>query len=301
MARNRTPFYPEAMPFNRTPLIGSLGALALGAVALAPSAQAQSCAPEPIVHSSYPADGATGVPTNAPVYIYGPALDVENTNITLQDAAGEAVALEAMAVEGGLMIDAYLGLAGNTRHELTVSAGGDDWSASFVTGAGPAIIPGELMAPDVRISVIEQDRGSCGVASAICVIGSVPARLTVEVVVGDEVMSLGGGEPPPAFLASPGSIAADACIRARVREPGGFVSAARRICGSDLERYELAASAAAPRSCDAFQSTADSDDSGESSESGGCALVPSRAAPSAAGLLLGLGALLVARQRRRAR
>ena len=291
------------MPFNRTSLIGSfcsLCAIALGAVTLAPPAQAQSCEPEPSVHSSYPADGAMGVPTNAPVYLYGPALDVDDTDITLQDAAGEDVPLEVMAVEGGLMIDAFLGFARNTRHELTVSVGGDDWAASFVTGTGPAIIPGELMAPEVSISVIEQDRGSCGVASAICVIGSIPERLTVEIVTEDEVMSLGGGEPPPTFLANAGSIGADACIRARVREPGGFVSAARRICGNELDRFELAANAAVPRSCDAYQRATESDDE-ESSESGGCAVTSSRATPGAAGLLLSLAALLVARQRRRAR
>lgn len=288
------------MSFHRTSLI-SLGALALGAVLLAPSAQAQSCDPAPTVRSSYPADGAMGVPTNAPVFVYGPALDIDDAEVTLQDGAGQDVPFEVTAVEGGLLIDAYLGFARNTRHELGVSAGGDDWAASFVTGTGPAVLAGEIPAPDVSISVIEQDTGSCGVVSAICVIGAVPARLSLEVVVGDEVMSLGGGEPVPAFPASAGPIANDACIEARLREPGGFVSEPTRICGNALGRFELSANAAAPRSCAAYASAPAPADDAESSESGGCGMARSGATPSAAALLLGLSALLVARQRRRAR
>lgn len=286
------------MSFNRTSLISSLHAFALGAIAFSPSsAEAQSCDPEPIVHSSYPADGAMGVPTNAPVYVYGPALDVDAADITLQDGSGEDVPLEVTSVEGGLLVDAYLGFARNMRHELTVSAGGEDWAASFVTGTGPASVPGLLEAPDVAVSVIEQDTGSCGVVSAICVIGSVPARMTLEVVVGDEVMSLGGGEPAPAFPASAGSIAGNACVEVRVREPGGFVSESTRLCGNDLGRFDLAATAAAPRSCDAYAPQEEEEE--ESSESGGCTMVPSGAAPGGGGLLLSVSALLVARQRRR--
>jgi len=291
------------MSFGRTSLMIACGALWLGAVAFAPSAQAQSC-DEPSVHSSYPADGAMGVPTNAPVYVYGPTLD-DDAAITLQDADGEDVPIEVMSVEGGLLIDAYLGFAPSTGYELSVSPdGGDDWSASFTTGTGPAPLPAQLQAPDVAVSVLERDTGSCGVVSGICVIGSAPTRMTLEVVVGDEVMSLGGGEPPPAFLASAGRLAANACVEVRVREPGGFVSEATRLCGNALERFELAANVTAPRSCDAYQSApapdgADEDSEGESS--GGCTLVPWGAAPSAGGLLLGLSAVLVVRQRRRAR
>jgi hypothetical protein len=245
-----------------------------------------------------------GVPTNAPVYVYGPSLDADDADVTLQDAAGEDVPIDVTSVEGGLLIDAYLGFARNTRHELSVSSGGDAWSASFVTGTGPAVVAGQIAAPDVTISVIEQDQGSCGVVSAICVIGSVPARMTLELLVGDEVMSLGGGEPTPAFPASAGSIASNACIEARLREPGGFVSESTRICGNALGRFELAANAAAPRSCDAYAASEEDEDDEEqeeeSSESGGCAMVPTRVAPCASGLLLGLTALLVARQRRRA-
>jgi hypothetical protein len=277
--------------------IAPFGALLLGAVALAPSARAQSCDAETSVHSSYPADGATGVPTNAPVYVYGPALDADDTDVTLTDARGEAVMIDVTAAEGGLLIDAFLGYTPNTRYDLTVTpAGGAAWPLTFVTGAGPAIIPGQLEAPDVDVSVIEQDTGGC-VVSAICVIGSVPERMTLEVLVGDEVLSLGGGEPLPAFPAEPGNIASNACIEVRVREPGGFVSESTRLCGNALTRFELDGDAAAPRSCAAYGP--DSEDA--SSESGGCALIATSAAPGAGGLVLGLAALVAARRRRRAR
>jgi hypothetical protein len=276
----------------------ALGALCLGASALAPSAQAQSCGdPAPIVHSSYPADGATGVPTNAPLVLYGPELG-SDTEIALSDESGAAASIDVQAVDGGVLVDAFLGLEASTTYELTVSAagGGDEWSASFTTGTGPAT-PVQLRAPDVTVSVVEQDRGSCGVVSAICVIGSVSASRTLEVSVGDEVMSLGGGEPGPAFPASGGAVGASACIEVRVREPGGSVSQPTRLCGAELSRFELAANAAAPTSCRAYAPAAEDDEEESSSESGGCALSAPGAASGLGGLSLGLAALLTARRR----
>lgn len=272
-----------------------VGALILGAVTLAPSVQAQSCDDlVSVVHSSYPADGATGVPTNAPLFVYGPALEVDS-DLTLQDESGEDVSINVMPTEGGLFIDPFLGLAPNTSYELTVAEGGDEWSTAFSTGTGPAT-PVQLAAPDVTLSVIEQDRGSCGVVSAICVNGSVPERMTLEVLVGDEVLSLGGGEPGPAFPANAGSIGASACIDVRVREPGGLVSESTQLCGDELWRFDLAANAAAPQSCQPYRDAP----APPSSDSGGCSMGASGATPCAGGLLFGLSILLVARQRRRA-
>jgi Big-like domain-containing protein len=276
----------------------TLGALLLGAVTLAPSAQAQSCSTDTVVNSSYPADGATGVPTNAPLYIYGSELDA-GSDVTLQDDGGMAVSIDVQAADGGLLIDAFLGLDPNTTYELTVTDGGEEWSASFTTGAGPATRV-QLRAPDVGVSVIDQDRGACGVVSAICVIGTVSARRTLEVVIGDEVLSV-GDEPAPAYTASAGPIAANGCVEVRVREPGGSVSETTRVCGDDLGRFELAANAPAPTSCQAYRTVAagddDDDDSDSSSESGGCAMGASGAASGVGGLFVGAFALLAARCR----
>jgi hypothetical protein len=86
-----------------------------------------------------------------------------------------------------------------------------------------------------------------------------------------------------------------------VREPGGLLSPTTRVCGDDLERILLAdPDSATPRSCTDI-STGDGDGDGGSEDSGGCALSIPGAASSAGGLLFGLSALLVARQRRRAR
>jgi hypothetical protein len=281
-----------------------LGALFLGAAGLAAPAQAQSCdAAVSAVHSSYPADGAMGVPTNAPLYLYGPELDADTTEVTLEDESGADVMIDVQAADGGLLVDAFLGLDPSTTYELTVAsgAGDEEWSASFTTGAGPAMIV-QLRPPDVGVSVIEQDRGTC-VVSAICVIGSVSAQRTLEVVVGGQVLSLGGGQPAPAYAVNGGAIGANACIEVRVREPGGSVSAATRLCGAQLGRFELEANAAAPTSCQAYRTVpaADDDDSESSSDSGGCALGASGAASGAGGLLLGLSALLAARWRSSAR
>ena len=274
----------------------TLGALFLGAAALAPSAQAQSCGTDAVVHSSYPADGATSVPTNAPLYIYGPELDMDSSDVTLQDASGEAVQIDVQAADGGLLVDAFLGLAPSTTYELTVAqgAGGDAWSASFTTGTGPATRV-QLAAPDVGVSVIEQEQGDCGVA--ICVIGTVSARRTLEVLIGDEVLSV-GDRPVPAYTASGASVSANGCVEVRVREPGGSVSDTTRVCGDDLGRFDLAANAAAPTSCVAYATVAgDDDDSDSSSDSGGCAMGASGAASGAGGLVLGLFALLAAHWR----
>jgi hypothetical protein len=280
----------------------TLGALFLGAAAVAPSAHAQSCSNSvSVVHSSYPADGARGVPTNTPLYVYGPELEVGTSDITLEDARGEAVSFDERAADGGLLIDAFLGLAPNTTYELTVtSPEGDEWSATFTTGTGPAQ-PVQLRAPDVKVSVIDQDRATCGVVSAICVIGSVPSRMTLEVLVDDEVLSLGGGQPAPAFTANAGSVAANDCIEVRVREPGGNVSQSTELCGAELARFELAANAPAPTSCQPYSvapaSNADAEGS-SSSDSGGCVMGASGVASGAGGLLFGLSVLLAALRRR---
>jgi hypothetical protein len=277
----------------------TFGALFLGAAALAPSAQAQSCANSvTLVHSSYPADGAMGVPTNTPLFIYGPEVEVATSTITLQDASGEAPLFSARPAEGGLLVDAYLGLDPNTTYEVTVTSGGDEWSATFTTGTGPAPLV-QLRAPDVVVSVIEQDRGTCGVVSAICVTGSVPLSMTQEVLVGNEVLSLGGGQPLPVYPGNVGPIAANACIDVRVREPGGAVSESTRVCGADLGRFQLAANAPAPSSCQPYSTVASTADDPEpsSSDSGGCAMGAPRVASGVGGLLFGLSILITARRR----
>jgi hypothetical protein len=281
----------------------TLGALFLGAAALAPSAQAQSCVNlSAFVHSSYPADGAMGVPTNTPLFIYGPELEVSNSTVTLQDASGEVPSFNARPAEGGLLVDAYLGLDPNTTYEVSVtSAAGDEWSATFTTGTGPAV-PVQLRAPEVVVSLIEQDRGTCGVVTAICVIGSVPLSMTQEVVVGGQVLSLGGGQPAPAYAANGMDVAANGCVDVRVREPGGAVSAPTRLCGAALGRFELAANAPAPSSCQPYSDITDNADNADDSESsasdsGGCAMGASGAASGAGGLLFGLSVLLTARRR----
>jgi hypothetical protein len=298
----------------------ALGALLLGAATFVSPAHAQSCSDEvPVVHTSYPADGATGVPTNTPVYLYGPELGVGTHDVTLEDASGEGVMIDVVAVDGGLLVDPFLGVSPGTVYELTVAAraGGEEWSASFTTGTGPAPIV-QLEAPDVGVSVIEREVTGCGVISAICVLGSVPERMTLEVLIGDEVLSIGGGQPEAAFPVEQGSIAANACIEVRVREPGGAVSEATEVCGAALGRFEQQANAAAPRSCQSYPAPArpaaqggsggagggsfdDLDEPDSESESGGCALGTSGAASGGGGLLLGLAALLAARQRRRSR
>jgi hypothetical protein len=271
----------------------TLGALFLGVVSLAPSAQAQSCSADTVVHTSYPADGATGVPTNAPLYIYGPELDVASSDVTLQDASGEAVMIDVQAADGGLLVDAFLGLAASTSYELTVTqgTGGEAWSASFTTGTGPAT-PVQLVAPDVRVSVIDHTQGSCGIVSAICVIGTVSARRTLEVLIGNEVVSL-GADPAPAYTANAARFSGDGCIEVRVREPGGITSETTRLCGNDVDRFELAANEPAPTSCEPYRVVeADSEDGSGSSDSGGCAMGTAGGTTGAAGLTFGLFALL---------
>jgi hypothetical protein len=284
----------------------TLGAVLLAAAATAPSAQAQSCAePVPLVHSSYPGDGATGVPTNAPLYLYGSQLDVETSEVTLQGPTGQAESIDVQPVEGGLLVDAFLGLAANRRYELTVTGAGETWSTGFTTGTEPATRV-QLSPPDVEVSVINQDRGACGVVSAICVSGAVSPGRTLEVLVGDEVMSLGDGEPVPVYAAGGANVAADECIQVRQREPGGAVSAALRFCASARSTFELAANAAAPRSCASYRGDSSGDDSEAASDSGGCMMGGAPGAASGAGgALAGLSVLLAARwssgRRRRAR
>src|SRR5688572_20918841 len=106
---------------------------AFGALSLAPPAQAQSCDPDSI-HSSYPADGAMGVPTNTAIFVYGPELSTSSHDVTLEDGSGAAVEdLDVRATEGGLLIEPIFGLTPSSSYELTLTpnAAGEAWSASF--------------------------------------------------------------------------------------------------------------------------------------------------------------------------
>lgn len=303
------------MPSNRTSLYPlALGALALGALMFASPAQAQSCDPDTAVHSSYPADGAMGVPTNTAIFVYGPDLEVDSHVVALEDGSGAAVEdLDVRATEGGLLIEPIFGLTPSSRYELTLTpdGGGEAWSATFNTGTGPAT-PVQLEAPAVAVSIINRNSGSCGNVPAICVTRtaaadeafSIPARMSLEILVGDEVLSVPGGQPVPAFTAGGGSIAADACVEVRIREPGGFVSEETRVCGNAISRVDLAASAAAPTSCLAYapapaRNDEDDEEDDDGEESGGCALGSTGAASGGAGLVLLLGTLLGLRRRPR--
>jgi hypothetical protein len=282
------------------PLFFLGAALCLGAATFAPSVQAQACSDPISVHSSSPADGATGVPINTPVFVWGPALTVNGFDITLEASNGQAVMVEVLEAEGGggLLVDPFLGLAASTRYELTVAprAGGEAWSASFTTGTGTAA-PVQLEAPEVTVRVIEQNTGTC-YATAICVSAEIPARMALEVVVRDEVMNLGRNSDTPAFLATE-SVASNGCVTVRVREPGGLLSPTTRVCGDDLERFVLEdPDSPTPRSCSNIESNSAD---GGSEDAGGCALGTPGTASGAGGLLVGLSALLIARQRRRAR
>src|SRR5688572_3378152 len=106
---------------------------AFGALSLALPAQAQSCDPDSI-HSSYPADGAMGVPTNTAIFVYGPELSTGRHDVKLEDGGVAAVEdLDVRANEGGFLIQPLVGLTASSSYELTLTpnAAGDAWSASL--------------------------------------------------------------------------------------------------------------------------------------------------------------------------
>lgn len=308
----------------------SFGAFALGVVGLPGSAEACSLGRIGI-QSSFPRDGAVGVPPSAPVVVYGP--DLGSHGYIFRDAEGNSVPFEGLpAAGGGLRFLPFQGLEPNTTYEFGLRHDDDGFEdiVTFTTGEtrrGPHPLP---VPPEVEVRLIDTslDNDMCGPRTGICLRGDAPEGSTLEVWVGDDVIAVPSGSGDPVFRAYATPVRSDECIEVRVRSQAGDLSEPTTFCEDDLPRFDSAsvsgdwscaraftltptpwhgnaaglqgASDPATETDETVLTSADVDEPAPRVVEGGCALRPNTAATtSASGLLLGLAALLVARQRRR--
>ena len=312
-------------------LLSCLPVVALGVVAR--PAPAEACTLARVgIQSTFPRDGAVGVPPNAPLLVYGP--DIGGSVFILREADGGLVPFEVSpAGPLGLRYLPFQGLEPNTTYELGLRLSEEDREeiVTFTTGEiqrGPQPLP---LPPEVEVRLIDTTVAAdmCGPRTGICLRGNVPDDGSLEVWVGEDVIAVPGGSSDPVFRAYSTPVRSDECIEVRVRSLAGAVSEPTTFCEGELPRMDIASVGGDWRCASAFAATPSpwhgnppgaypgagniAGDAGDAVPSGGdvaepspmvveggCALRPTAAASGASGLLLGLAALLVARQRRRA-
>ena len=236
---------PQPLP-KLIPLLGAIFAAAL-------SAPSQACSyAQVVIQSSFPADGATGVPTNIAISIYGPDIRTGGYNYSLRTGSGEGVPFEGVpAAPGGLSVHPFQGFEPDTTYVLGVSV--DDQlvdSVTFTTGSGLEATPPPRDAPDVDVAVFDYPFGTCGTVTGVCVRGT-PATGSLEAWVGEEVLRQPSVAPSLHVRAYSAPVAIDECVEVRVRGASGTLSEPAIACGATLPRYHLPApSQVAQYTCD---------------------------------------------------
>lgn len=321
-----------AMPsdgFTRSLLATGL----LSAVLLVPSG-AEACSYAIVViESTYPEAGAVDVPTNAVPFVYGPELN-SSDDVALVDEHGRLVPVEVRAVSPtGIDLIPLSDLAPNHKYEIRAVGSIEAASIEFTTGAGPAAVLTQLPPPALDVRLLKYALGTCGELSGICVEASHPSGTTLEVRIGDEVLSGGAGSPWPRYRAYGQLVADSDCVEVRARDVRGNRSEPTMACGASLKSIRLTSHipdsgytcdnyptfvepSGSDTSPSAVPGDAGANASAEraaeldgdldveqlpSSAPSGCALVPTgRIHWDYGSILLGVAALLVARRRIRA-
>jgi hypothetical protein len=300
--------------FTRPLLVAGLMSAAL----LVPS-PAEACSYAVVVlESTYPEAGAVDVPTNAVPFAYGPELN-STDDIALFDAEGRLVPVEARAVTpSGIDLVPLSALAPNQRYELRAVGSTESASVKFTTGAGPAAVATQLPPPALDVRLLKYTLGTCGEVTGMCAEASHPSGTTLEVRIGEEVLSGGAGSPLPRYRAYGRPLADGDCVEVRARDVRGNRSEPAIACGEVLKSIRLTSNIPdSGYTCDNYSnfvepSGSDTDPSADgdndmgaeqlpSSATSGCALVPpGRIHWGYGNIVLGVAALLAARRRFRA-
>lgn len=298
--------------FFYTRNVALIAGVLLGAGPLA-SSRAQACS----IALDYfeflsPMAGAVGVPTNATIFVQGPATMSADV-IELVDVDGEVVPIEARQVTPlGLDIIPSVELLpehgytlwarwiGDTEQPPGVTPPSRDKSISFTTGPGPASVPAQLEAPELEVRVVQYELDSCGLQTGICVEASRPPDTTLEILLDGEVVRADTRDRWPRYSRP---LAADDCIGVRVRDVRGNRSEASAACGERLQRISFQNNIpGTDHACDDYESylaryapapadsTRDAEPVGWAASSG-CALLPSGTSPARLG---GFASILLA-------
>jgi hypothetical protein len=221
-------------------LTRSLPAMALLSGALLMPSRSDACSyAMVVVESSYPEAGAVDVPTNAVPFVYGPELN-STSDVELVDEDGRLVPVEARVVTPtGIDLIPVSDLAPNHRYELRAVGSIEAASIKFTTGAGPAAVSTQLPPPALDVRLLKYALGTCGELSGICIEASHPSGTTLEVRIGDEVLSGGAGSPWPRYRAYGQPLADSDCIEVRARDVRGNRSEPTMACGESLKSIRL--------------------------------------------------------------
>lgn len=264
------------------------------------------------IMQSYPADEATGVPTNVVPILY---TDGSSDTVLLRDADGTPVAAELTREDpDGFVLRPLRELEPLADYELVYGTA----HLAFQTGEGPAPVADELEVPDFHATRVSHPTGgNCGMREFVCA-AVASESLLFELRVGGDIMlsdrvsdasQLLKIEPVLGSFESP-----DECLDVYARDVRGRRSSPLTLCGDEVTAVEIGELPSLSTSIDCDEAVAIAE--GELPNyprpsppvvvhaiDSGCRLSPAARQPAAGAALFGSAlALLAARlKRRRAR
>lgn len=274
-------------PWSRTWRASCVLVPGLGASLLASPARACSQL-ERFIESSYPAPGATDVPTNVVLYAAGEHLHAEG--LFLETAAGIGVPITVSGVSPtGFDITPMIELEPNQRYVLhhpgfsLLATGPASTSVEFETGGGPAV-PEVLPPPELTGAVVLDGVDSPCPNERLCL---EPGSSDSALFAANSFNIVSEREPGILTGAYGNAFLPEGCLQVWRRDALGNRSEAVELCAADVTRVELSSDAMSTTCEEYLQLPQDTGDPDEP----GCTLavpgVPSRQA-GVWGAMLGL-------------
>jgi hypothetical protein len=180
-----------------------------------------------VVQASFPDEGATNVPTNVVLFVFGEEIGTQP--ITLRDSDGQPVALTVTRSGLGFDLAPDQALAPNRSFALNV---GGTQALSFSTGNGPGTVIEEPPPPQLDLRQLTFELGTCGRLFTTCATAMSTEGAYTEL--HDEADFLSGGFTGQKQLSLPHGTSIKGCLTARTRDVAGHRSAPVEICGGNL-------------------------------------------------------------------
>lgn len=284
-------------PWSRVWRVSCVLGVGLGAPFIAYPAYACSQL-ERVIESSYPAPGATEVPTNVVLYAAGDQVGAEG--LFLETAAGVRVAITVTAaLPTGFDITPVLALEPNQSYVLhhpgssLIAAGPVNTTVEFETGSGPRA-PAVLAPPELAGAVVLDGVDSPCPNERLCL---EPGSSDSALFATNSFNNVSEREPGTLTGAYGNAFVPDVCLQVWRRDALGNRSDTLELCAADLTRVELSGDATST-TCEEYRRLLDL---GEPEDPGCTLAVPGAPTSSAGawGALFGLLAVSGLRQRRR--
>ncbi|MEY4546548.1 MAG: hypothetical protein RL685_2743, partial [Pseudomonadota bacterium] len=224
--------------------------LSVGLVLPCLASPAHACSQLPrVIESSYPAPGATGVPTNVVLYAAGEQLSADGPS--LETAAGVRVPITVTrAMPTGFDITPAIALDPNEHYVLRhpgvslLAAGPLNTSVEFETGSGPAE-PAVLPPPELdRAAVLNGVESTCPNQRLCLEPGGSDSALFAAASFGTLSNTLSERSPGSLTGAYGNASVPENCLQVWRRDALGNRSDVVELCGADVTRVELSGEAA---------------------------------------------------------